>query len=364
MPIYLSTLEDVRKAVLGGGFLGGGGGGSLEEGMRLGGAAVSFGTIEVVSVKEASGLIAATVSSVGSQALGRGVLRSANYVEAFLELADRVEVDAIISSENGGMNTLAPWPIAAGLGVPLIDAPADGRAHPTGLMGSMGLHRLEDYVSIQAFSTGLPGSQHRLRGALEGRLEDTSTAIRKLASIHGVLAVVRNPVDSSYLEDNAAVGGLKLALEVGGILLEMEDEPLEAYAKASEKLGGKIIGANGECRVEDTHLETRGGFDVGYADLSCSKHRLKMGFVNEVMYLDMDGERIATFPDLVTPLRVDKAEPLLTADLKPGLTVYLAVVPWKNIPLGSGLKYREAYETLEEAVGVNLTSHIEELLEG
>ncbi len=359
MPTYLSTSEDVRRAVLGGAFLGGGGGGSIDEGMSLGSAAISFGTIEVLDVKEAAGLIVGTVSSVGSQAAGRGVLTAMNYVEAFLELAGRVDVDAVISSENGGMNTVASWPIAAGLGIPLIDAPADGRAHPTGLMGSMGLHRVEGYLSIQAFSVGRPGSPGRLRGVVEGSLDAASSTIRSIAASQGVLAVVRNPVDASYLGENAAVGGLSLALELGGILLDHWEEPLEAARRIAGRLKGTVIEG---CRVEEVGLETRGGFDLGAARLRCGGRFLSLGFVNEIMFLEEDGRRLATFPDLVTPMRTDEALPLLTADLEAGQELILVIAPWRSIPLGAGLRYREAYEPLEKALEINLTSYIEELL--
>ena len=33
------------------------------------------------------------------------------------------------------------------LGIPLIDAPCNGRAHPTGVMGSLNLHRDPNYIT-------------------------------------------------------------------------------------------------------------------------------------------------------------------------------------------------------------------------
>jgi DUF917 family protein len=62
----------------------------------------------------------------------------------------------IIPNENGAGFGVNGWIQAAALNLPMVDAPANGRAHPTGLMGAMGLHRQINYHSIQSAVGGNP----------------------------------------------------------------------------------------------------------------------------------------------------------------------------------------------------------------
>ena len=56
----------------------------------------------------------------------------------------------------GGEATVNGWLQAAVLGLPLVDLPCNGRAHPTGVMGSMNLHKITDYKTVQACVGGNP----------------------------------------------------------------------------------------------------------------------------------------------------------------------------------------------------------------
>ena len=55
-------------------------------------------------------------------------------------------IGGIITNEQGGEATVNGWLQAAVTGLPVVDAPCNGRAHPTGVMGSMNLHKIPDYT--------------------------------------------------------------------------------------------------------------------------------------------------------------------------------------------------------------------------
>lgn len=358
----IKSREDVEKIAYGASFLGGGGGGSVEEGLKLGMLALEMSPITVLDVEELEPESRiATASTVGSQVEGREVLKPYNYIES-LELLKREigELGGVISSENGGLNTFTSWIQASTLGLPVVDAPCDGRAHPTALMGSLGLHRLENYTSIQAFSVGTPRESKRISGVVKGSLEDTSKVVRSIASIYGAVAVARNPVNRDYLAENGARGALRLAFELGEIIVKV-GEGLEVAYKLCDKLQGRVIGV---CRVEDVKLEVRGGFDVGYAKLKCGSRSYQLTFVNEYMTLESNGERLATFPDLISLLRLEDGKPFLSSDLKTGMEACLVIVGWENIPLGSGLKYGEVYKPIEEVLNKPILGYVKDLLLG
>jgi DUF917 family protein len=175
--------------------------------------------------------------------------------ELFVEALGR-ELCGLISSEVGGLTVTNGWVQAALLGIPIVDAPADGRAHPTGVMGSMGLHRLRDYVSIQAAVGGRKEAGNYVEIVARGSLQALDRIVRE-ASVRagGMVAVTRNPVTRDYLRENAAVGALSLALRVGYAMLERRGDAVEMSSKVAELLGGRVVDVG---VVEDVRLESRG----------------------------------------------------------------------------------------------------------
>ena len=67
-------------------------------------------------------------------------------------------------------------------GLPVVDVPCNGRAHPTGVMGSMNLHKVKDYKTVQACVGGNPDTGNHVECFFEGSIEHTSKLVR-LASI-------------------------------------------------------------------------------------------------------------------------------------------------------------------------------------
>lgn len=156
--------EHIEAAVRGGGILGGGGGGRLEEGRRFARRAFATGSPRLIQAEDLPAeAMVVTVSVVGSPSTARADLGPEDYLRPVLELETRMEkpIAGLISSENGGAATVNGWLQSAALGIPVVDAPADGRAHPTGLMGALGLERLPGYRD----PGGLPwGSLSHRRG--------------------------------------------------------------------------------------------------------------------------------------------------------------------------------------------------------
>ena len=115
-------------------------------------------------------------------------IRDRHYTVALVRLAHEVErqgsgrLAAVTTNENGGLASVNGWLQAAALGLPLLDCPCNGRAHPTGVMGSLGLHRDPDYMSIAGFAGGSP--ERYLDGVITGRLTTTAKSVRDLSLIH------------------------------------------------------------------------------------------------------------------------------------------------------------------------------------
>src|SRR5699024_8734034 len=145
--------EILKYALLGGAILGGGGGGSAEMGKVAGNIALEYGDIELVEIDSIDeDEIIITASAVGAPAAVDRYIKPKDYVRTVEILEENLgmKIGGIITNENGGAATINGWIQSAVLGIPLIDAPCNGRAHPTGTMGSMGLNNLPDFISCQA----------------------------------------------------------------------------------------------------------------------------------------------------------------------------------------------------------------------
>lgn len=348
------TTEWVEHVAVGGAVLGGGGGGSLEEGIAFGELAVEYGspTIRPMSALDPSDVVL-TVSGVGAPAATESHVRPADYVRAVELVADRLEargdsVGALMTNEMGGFAAVNGLLQSAVTGLPLVDATCNGRAHPTGPMGSIGLP--EDETVLQAGVGGDPGTERRHEVVVEAHLGSAADTVRGAAeAAGGLVAVARNPVSASYAADNAALGVYDQAEAVGRAVRTAGDGASAAEAVASV-LDGEVAVTG---TVESWDLETTGGFDVG--TVVVDGHELT--FWNEYMTLERDGERLATFPDLVTTLDADTGDPVSTAELAEGRSVAVVVAPASSLELGAGMDDPALFEPVERAVGKTVTEY-------
>jgi uncharacterized protein len=348
----------VKNAVLGGALLGGGGGGSIEDGEKLGKISLDVGLpvlIGLEELKDNSTLV--TVSSVGAPAAKEQFLKPMHYVKAVQLIEETgVEVDGFITCENGGLATLNGWFQSAVMGIPVVDAPCNGRAHPIGLMGSIGLQNVEGYISKQAAVGGNQDIDKYLEVYVAADIHEASRIIRQTAvSAGGLVGVARNPITVKYARENAAIGGISQAIEVGRIMCEAKEKGYKyMIEKVLEFLGGNVIT---EGNIQKVELKTVGGFDVGIIKIINGKDLYKLTFWNEYMCLENKKKRIATFPDLIATVNLKNGLPLSTAEVREGQNVLILQIPREKLKLGAGMKDMELYKQVEEATNKEIIKY-------
>ncbi len=341
-----------EAVVLGGAVLGGGGGGTLQDGMERAKLAVRLGSPVLVSLDELNEEdLVLTASVVGAPAAVEKYLRPVDHIRTTTLLLEKrpMKFSGLIANENGAGSGVNGWLQAAMLKLPVVDAPANGRAHPTGLMGAMGLQRVRGYTSIQAAVGGNPETGRYLEIVVEGAVQSMAHLIR-FASVQagGSVAVARDPVPVKYLKDHAAPGGTTQAIRVGEAIMNARSQGPQAVIKAiaSTLLGEVII--QGE--VDGVRLETLGGYDVGFVTVR-GDQKGEITFWNEFMTLEIEGRRRATFPDLITLLSLENGIPVSSAEVKRGKAVGVLVVPRSHLILGEGVRLPETLQEAEKAIG-------------
>lgn len=348
----------LEAAVLGGSFYGGGGGGSPDTGREMGALALSLGDPYIVDLSDLpADAMLLTVSAVGAPAGGGRHAKAYHYlraVEVLLKYSG-VKIDGFITNECGGLATVNGWIQSAAFGLPVVDAPCNGRAHPIAVMGSLGLHAVPDYVSMQAAVGGSLEDGTYVETFVTGSIEKVSNIIRQTAAqAGGLVGVARNPVKAAFARENAAVGALQKCVTLGRAMLEASGQsPMRMVERAAEVAGGTVVCTGAVTRK---NLETRGGFDVGEVFVEGG---YELTFWNEYTTVDKTGSkagsgdsgRLATFPDLIVTLDLSTGLPVSSAELREGQEIAVVAVPEANLLLGAGCKDKALYRTIEQAAG-------------
>lgn len=350
------TRDDVEAAVRGGSVFACGGGGWADHGRMLGAAAMAAGRPELVSIDELPGdAWIATAAAIGAPAgTTRWEMRAEDYVRAvsLLQEALGAPLAGLIVGQNGMSSTLNGWLPGVMLGLAVVDAVGDVRAHPTGDMGSLGLAASPE-ATIQTAAGGDRASNSYLELVTRGATAKVSPILRAAADQSGgFIASCRNPIRADYVAKHAALGGISLALALGEAILAAEGQSgavvIDAICAAT---GGTII-AQGRVTAK-TVVYTKEAFDIGTIAIG----GVTLHVMNEYMAVDSgDGTRVATYPDVITTLAPD-GSPVSVGHVAEGTELLVLHVPKALIPLSSSVRDASVYPVAERALGIAIAAY-------
>ena len=356
-------MTEIAKILMGSQILGCGGGGDADEGFSTATEAIGKGTVELITMDELlargeDGIIV-TISGVGSPASEEAYYGPEVYPVILDALQNKVQKKIIgfIACEIGGSSSFEPFIPAALMNVPVIDAPCDGRAHPLGVMGALGLEKKGEPV-WQSAAGGKAENNKYIELLVSGSVESASNLVRNAAAeAGGAVAVARNPVTKDWLKDTGAAGAYAQAMHLAEVWSKTGTTSQKVQYLA-DALHGEVV-CHGT--ISDFQLITENALDNGSFTINGNKKCL-LHFFNEYMTLDIDGERHSTFPDVMITVDASLGTILTTADIQNGRDVYLITARRENIIIGRGLRYRAAYERIQDIIGVNLTDYVKDIL--
>lgn len=357
----LLTEKDVEPAVKGGSVYAAGGGGWADHGRMLGYAAISVGPPELVEVDELDPKAwVATAAAIGAPASTTPwEMRGVDYVRAAKLLQDELgePVAALMIGQNGKSSTLNAWLPGAVLGMKVLDAVGDVRAHPTGDMGSIGLAGSPEPM-IQTAVGGNRAENRYIELITKGATAKVSPILRTAADQSGgFIASCRNPVRAKYVKKHAALGGISLALKLGEAIIKAEQsgggsKVIDAIVKTT---GGTIL-VRGTVAKKNV-VYTNQAFDIGTVTIGGGDSAATLHIMNEYMAIDdAGGTRIATFPDVITTMDA-AGTPLSVGQLREGMYVFVLHVPKTVIPLSSSVLDPAVYPSVEAAMGIELAKY-------
>lgn len=351
---------DVESAVRGGSILACGGGGWVDHGRMLGLEAMAAGRPELVSIDELpDDAWLATAAAIGAPAgTTAWEMRGSDYVRAaqLLQEALGAPLAGLIIGQNGMSSTLNAWLPAVMLGLKVVDAVGDIRAHPTGDMGSLGLAASPE-ATIQTAAGGHRDSNAYIELVTRGATAKISPVLRAAADQSGgFIASCRNPVRASYVRDHAALGGISLALALGEAIGAAEPGGGGAVIDAiCRVLGGGIL-AQGRVSAKRVQY-TRQAFDIGTITLDGDGADCTLHVMNEYMAVDMAGRgRVATYPDVITTLS-PAGLPISVGLIEEGMDIAVLHVPKQRIPLSASVRDPSVYPVVEDALNISIAAY-------
>lgn len=361
MTIKKLTKEDVLAACTGGAVLASGGGGFYEHGLEMGYAAVAINQVPLVTLDELDDddiiltqtAIGAPAGTTDWQMLGRDYIRA---VELVIEKHPTPEkIKGLMTPQNGKSSSTNGWLAAAALGLVVVDATGDLRAHPTGKMGNMGVANDISYQTIQAVSGGREETGKHIELAVTGTPAYTSKILRIASDLSGgFIAAARNPLTVDYLKRNAVVGGLSYSINLGYEILSHQGKSGKAIIeKIADFTHGEILGS-GKVISKDVNY-TDEAFDIGQVHVKVGRSTFIIHVQNEYMAVETkSGKRLSTYPDVITLFRTADAHPLSTNEIEVGQEVTIFKIDKSQIPLSSGVIDSTVYPEVEEALGIDL----------
>jgi DUF917 family protein len=347
------TEADVRPALVSGLFLSAGGSGmasTLERHDVAGALALELGPVDLVSLDElGDDDVIITSTSVGAPGFAKPNIALRDYPEAANRLVAETgcRPAGVICGHVPGFNA---WLVAAALGIPVVDAAANGRGHPTVEMGGMGLASRSDLSITQVCTSG---GRAALSVVARGDIVSTSSIMRQ-ASIQngGLIASARGPLAAAFVREGGAAGAISFQIELGHAMLAAEGA--RRVAATADFLKGEVI--TGTIVANDVAYSA--GFDVGRIIVRGGDSVITLGIYNEFMTADRDGERIATFPDLGGSLDPASGDPVAISKLAVGSPVAVVIAHRSHIPVGKGALDPAVFPKVEKAMGLDIRSFL------
>lgn len=347
------TPADIEPAIVGGMLLsaGGSGKGRVAKDRLFGEAAFAHGPIQLApigSVESQAGILIAT--AVGAPGGARHLANPDYSVRAARQLLAAAGTDAqgVIPGHVPGIYA---WLVAAALGVPLLDAACNGRGHPTVKMGSLGL---SSQPQVRLFQSGV-GDNVSL--TVHGNAVLTSHLMRAAAVQNGGLIMAcRGPLKASLIRSAGALGAISYQLGLGRAVIDAGATGAAKVEAALRFTKGRVLA---EGQVVANTVAYSEGFDVGTVTLrgTAGGSDVVLGVCNEFMMAQAQGQRIATFPDLIAAMDPRTGEVLAISELPEGTPVTIIAVSKRDLPMGSGILDPAIYPDVERTMGVPLARY-------
>lgn len=251
-------------------------------------------------------------------------------LEAYEKLAQK-KVDALVSFEIGGGNSLIPIIAAAVKGIPIIDGDGMGRALPEAQMMTFAISGAKPTPAAAIDYAG---------NICTFKTESTLVYERHIRAFSmaagGMITAAEHPMSGRFIKQAIIPGTVSFAIKLGQILAAKRSD---APAMLPHLISTFADSVYGECRllfcgkVIDKSTRVEGGFDIGEATLcgfEDDSERVHIRIKNEYLLATKlhNGKSVplAMVPDLIIICDFETSEPINAERLSYGQRVAVFAV--------------------------------------
>ena len=317
-------IQEIEDIALGAALLGAGGGGDPYVGKLVAmGAVKECGPVTLLDPEEVPDdallvpiAMMGAPTVLGEKGIGGGEYQTLyNLVSQFFGK----KIYAFMPIEAGGVNSMLPIAACARLGLPLVDCDGMGRAFPELQMVTFTIGGMS---STPMALTDEKGNSVIFETITNKWTEELARAVTM--SCGGSVSVSLYPMTGAqmkaYSVKNIVTRSQKLGEAIRTVKNCADDvTPEEHFLQFSE--GYKLF----KGKIADVLRETRGAFNFGKVMLEgigeCKGHQAYVEFQNENLTATVDGEILATTPDLICLVDTETFTPVTTDALKYGKRV-------------------------------------------
>lgn len=317
-------IREIEDIALGAALLGAGGGGDPYVGKLVAmGAVKECGPVTLLDPEEVPDdallvpiAMMGAPTVLGEKGIGGGEYQTLyNMVSQFFGK----KIYAFMPIEAGGVNSMLPIAACARLGLPLVDCDGMGRAFPELQMVTFTIGGMS---ATPMALTDEKGNSVIFETITNKWTEELARAVTM--SCGGSVSVSLYPMTGAqmkaYSVKNIVTRSQKLGEAIRTVKNCADDvTPEEHFLQLSE--GYKLF----KGKIADVLRETRGAFNFGKVMLEgigeCKGHQAYVEFQNENLTATVDGEILATTPDLICLVDTETFTPVTTDALKYGKRV-------------------------------------------
>jgi len=329
MKLGVEHLEDLAQGAV---FLATGGGGDPYVALLTARAALeAHGPVDLIPADELDDdATVVTIGNVGAPSAGLELLMSIDEpkraIEAYQRLLNR-PIDAVVSFEIGGGNSLIPIIAAAMLGLPVIDGDGMGRALPEAQMMT---YAIAGVSPTPALVLDYAGDTRVVEAADAFAYEHEVRALS--AERGGMVTAVEHPMTGRELKDSVVPGTVSFSIELGRVLREHRGRTTHAVGPLRELFEASIFGRFEHLysgKVVDHATSVVGGYDVGTVTIESfeSGHApLVLDVKNEFLVARVNDRVLVSVPDLITVVNDETSEPINAERLRYGQRVSVLAI--------------------------------------
>lgn len=324
--------EHLDDLALGSVFLATGGGGDPHVPKLLTSEVLKrIGPVDLIAPKDLpDDAFVAAIGNVGAPTVSLELLPSDDEaliaLEAFEKQMGR-KLDAVVSFEIGGGNSLIPIMAAASRGIPVVDGDGMGRALPEAQMMTYAIRGVPstpamacDYASnVTMFTTKGTDVYER--------------HIRALAmSSGGMITTVEHGMSGADVRGAIIPGTVSFAMKLGAFLRENRGQAPALFDPLKSLFETSIYG---ECRlihtgkVVDKSTRIVGGFDVGNTvveGFDPGSTPVEIDIKNEYLLARRGDQVLASVPDLIVIVDFETSEPINAERLRYGQRIAIFAI--------------------------------------